>query len=150
MEKMSTGHIKQQLTEITKMYANGVMAIYSGTQPASADDAETGSLLCLITRNSGAFTPGDSENGLNFKLPLIFTGEITKDPEEIWSGIAINDGVAGWFRFYDNTYTTGESFIAKRFDGSISNVGSPQLIMMNNTNVFTGMNIEIDNFIVKY
>lgn len=36
----------------------GYIGIYSGTQPASADAAATGTLLLKITNNSGAFTAG--------------------------------------------------------------------------------------------
>src|SRR5574343_582723 len=36
----------------------GYIAIYSGTQPASADAAATGTLLVKITNSSGAFTAG--------------------------------------------------------------------------------------------
>jgi len=37
-------------------FQNGRMEIYSGSQPASADAAVTGTLLCTITDNSGART----------------------------------------------------------------------------------------------
>lgn len=43
------GAIKQAL-------ANGKLKIYSGTQPAAADDAPTGTLLATITLSSGAHT----------------------------------------------------------------------------------------------
>lgn len=36
----------------------GYIGVYSGTQPASADDAATGDLLMKITNASGAFSPG--------------------------------------------------------------------------------------------
>lgn len=36
----------------------GYIAIYSGTQPASADAAATGTLLLKITNSSGTFSPG--------------------------------------------------------------------------------------------
>lgn len=35
---------------------NGTIEIYTGTQPATADAAATGTLLCVITNNSGAIT----------------------------------------------------------------------------------------------
>jgi hypothetical protein len=35
---------------------NGSITIYSGTQPATADAAATGSPLCILTNNSGALT----------------------------------------------------------------------------------------------
>ena len=38
------------------LFQNGRMEIYSGSQPASADAAVTGTLLCTITDNSAART----------------------------------------------------------------------------------------------
>lgn len=37
-------------------FMNGRIEIYTGTQPATADAAATGTLLCTITNNSGALT----------------------------------------------------------------------------------------------
>lgn len=36
---------------------NGIIEIYSGAQPTTADDAVTGTLLCTFTKSGGAFTP---------------------------------------------------------------------------------------------
>lgn len=41
---------------LKKAFQNGKIQIYTGAQPASADAAPTGTLLCTITRNSGAHT----------------------------------------------------------------------------------------------
>jgi hypothetical protein len=38
------------------MFQNGCMEIYSGAQPANADAAVTGTLLCTITNNGGTHT----------------------------------------------------------------------------------------------
>ncbi|MCK0507897.1 hypothetical protein [Aromatoleum anaerobium] len=48
-------HILQH-GSLKKAFQNGKILIYSGAQPASADSAPTGTLLCTITRNSGAHT----------------------------------------------------------------------------------------------
>lgn len=37
--------------------SNGTLEFYSGTQPASADAAPTGTLLCVITKDGAAYTP---------------------------------------------------------------------------------------------
>lgn len=42
----------------TASLQGGYIAIYSGTQPASADAAATGTLLMKITNSAGTFTPG--------------------------------------------------------------------------------------------
>lgn len=41
---------------IAEALNNGIIEIYSGAQPASADAAPTGTLLCTISANSGAVT----------------------------------------------------------------------------------------------
>lgn len=48
--KLQFGSLKQALQ-------NGEIRIFTGTQPASADDAETGTLLVKLTNNGGARTP---------------------------------------------------------------------------------------------
>ena len=49
---------------------NGVIRIYPGVQPTSADDAEGVSHLLEVTVSSGAFTPGTATNGLTFEQAL--------------------------------------------------------------------------------
>lgn len=128
-ERLSTGHVNSTLDKFREDYANGVLEIYSGTQPGSADDAETGDLLCVITQGGGAFTAGEANNGLNFGVPN--NGTIDKDTTETWSGKVLKTGTAGWFRFYDNSYTKGATTTAKRFDGAISTSSSAELQMLN-------------------
>ena len=82
----------------------GIIYIYSGSQPASADDAETGTLLAKITLASGAFTSGVTTNGLS--LGTAGSGSIAK-ASEVWSGVGLANGTAGWYRFYANTVVQG-------------------------------------------
>ncbi len=130
---------------------NGTIDIYSGSQPASADDAETGTLLCSITLNSAAFTPGTPENGIN--LGQVDNATIHKaiDPDtgnpEIWSGIGTSacgtGGInAGWFRFYANDKATGSSTQAIRIDGAVSTSGAQ--LNMSNTLIVEGVTVTID------
>lgn len=72
------------------LFDGGILRIYSGSQPTSAEDAPTGTLLGEIPLSDPAF--GDVENG-------------TATQAQTWSGSATNDGVAGWFRLYDATFT---------------------------------------------
>jgi hypothetical protein len=100
--------------------AKGVIEIRSGSQPASADDAEIGTLLVRITKSSGAYTDLVT-NGIS----LSATGAtLSKAVGEVWSGVAIASGTAGWFRHFDSTYTSGASTSASRFDGAISTSGA--------------------------
>jgi len=147
-ERMSSGDANSQLEKTVADYANGVLAIFGGaSQPADANDAETGTLLCLITESSGAFVAGAPENGLNFGAPV--NGVISKDDTETWSGIGLAAAGAGtaatYFRFYDNTYTTGASTTAKRFDGAISTLSSAEL-QMTITTIATGGPVVVNTF----
>ena len=149
MERLSTVFANQQLDAIRADFANGVLAIYSGTQPASADDAETGDLLCLITQNGQPFTAGQPTNGLNFAAPS--DGVMDKAGGEVWAGIILKSGVAGWFRFYDNNYMTGASTTAKRFDGEISPLSSAELRMsLDMSNMTEGDTLALETFQVHY
>ena len=56
-------------TGFAATFEKGVIEIYTGTQPASADAAVSGTLLGTMTLASGAFTPGSPTNGLTFAEP---------------------------------------------------------------------------------
>lgn len=99
-----------------ELLRNGVLEIYSGAQPSSADSAESGTKLVRITVGSGAFSAGVATNGLN--LGDASAGVVAKETSEVWSGVGLATGTAGWFRFYANAYTTGASTTAVRFDGA--------------------------------
>lgn len=124
--------------------AAGVIRVFSGVQPSSADDAEASTVLLEITVSSGTFTAGSATNGLNFGTPT--SGIIAKSSSEVWSGAASTSGTAGWFRFYANDMTTGASTTAARFDGSVSTSGAQ--LNMSATAITAGATTTIDSFTV--
>ena len=107
------------------IFKDGVLDLYSGVIPATADTAESGVKLASITLASGAFTGGAAANGLEFGAPS--AGVIAKDTG-VWSGVGLATGEAGYFVFYDNAYTTGGSTTSVRFMGTCSET-SGDLIM---------------------
>jgi hypothetical protein len=123
---------------------NGVIRIFPGVQPSSADDAEGATHLLEITVSSGTFTPGTATNGLNFAAPS--GGSCAKSSGEVWSGAAASTGTAGWFRFYANDRTTGADTSHARFDGSVSTSGAQ--LNMSSTAITTGATTTIDSFVV--
>lgn len=143
-EKFTTGFVNSLMTTFINDYKNGVLAIYSGTQPTTADEAETGDLLCLITESETAFTAGSAAGGLNFD-PTPVAGVASKAAAETWTGTVRADGVAGWFRFYDNSYTTGASTTAKRFDGRIG-TGTDAEMQITNTALVKDGEVTISSF----
>lgn len=96
--------------------------IYSGTQPATADDVATGTKLVSITDNAGV-------NGL--KWLDADAGGINKPSNQTWGGTASTTGTAGWFRCCeeDGDYAAASSTEA-RFDGSVA-VSGAQLNISN-------------------
>ena len=148
-EKFSTGDANARATAIKTAYANGVIGIFSGTQPATANDTEGSAvLLALITLNSGAFTAGVSTNGINLSDPV--DGVLSKASGETWSGLGlVAAGELGtdatWFRHYPNGYVTGASTTAARYDGAVGTTSTYEL-QMSNTKVVTGIPVIITGY----
>jgi len=125
------------------IFKNAVLEIYSGTQPATADTAESGTKLLRITVSSGAFVGGSPTSGLQFGAPA--SGVISKNAD-VWSGVGLANGTAGWWRLYGNAYTTGLSTTAIRIDGSCATSGGD--LNMASLAVTTGATTTIDSFAV--
>jgi hypothetical protein len=134
-----TGHWKT-------LFTNAVLEIYSGAQPADADQAEAGVKLLRITVGSGVFAGGAPGNGLNFHTTPA-DGVLPKAPAEVWSGVGLANGVAGWFRLYGNAYVTGASVVGIRLDGSVGTSGSQ--LNMSTTNIVIGATTTIDSFSIS-
>lgn len=147
-ERFTTTHADMLCTAVKNAYANGVLAIYGGaSQPADANDTESGTLLALITVASGEFAPGVATNGLNFDAPS--AGVLSKASAEVWSGnglAAAGTGtVATYFRFYDNDMDTGASPTGLRFDGTIGTSSLSEL-QMTVTTIVEGAPVVINSF----
>jgi hypothetical protein len=125
--------------------ADGVLEIYSGSQPANADAAEAGTKLLRITESGGAFTPGSATNGLEFGDSS--GGSIAKASGETWQGDGITGGTAGWFRFYDNDYDTGSGTDKIRFDGAVATAGAE--LNLSSTTIVQSATTTIDAFTIS-
>lgn len=116
--------LEEILDGFQEIMRNCNIAVFSSTQPSSADDAANGTLLYTISKDGlgvTGLTWADASNGV-----------IAKTPAEVWRGTAVVGGVAGWFRCYeagDNPVTA--SSVAARFDGAIATSGGE--ITMANT-----------------
>lgn len=128
-------------TGFAATFANGVIEIYSGTQPASADSAVTGTLLGTVTLNSGAFVPGVATNGLTFGAAA--NGAVSKSGTWSFNGVAA--GTAGWFRLKGNAADAGAiSTTLPRLDGSIAVAGAD--LNLSNIVIAVGAPNTIDSF----
>jgi hypothetical protein len=118
------------------VFAGGVLRIYTGSQPSTADAAETGDLLLEISLASGAFVPavgsGNSTNGLLFQMMADDAGRtetvLSKKASETWSGLSLTGGQAGWARLYDKRRQTGASYTSRRMDMNVATSGTEMVL----------------------
>lgn len=121
--------------------ANGVLRLYSGAQPASADSAASGTLLAEITLDGGAFAHGSPTNGLNMDTPA--DGAISKPSGDVWTGLGLVAGTTGWARFCGNpTDDAGASTTLSRIDYSVGKTTGD--IHVSNINVEVGVPVGVD------
>lgn len=127
-------------------FQDGVIYLYSGVQPSSADDAVQGTLLGIVTQDAGAFTHGSATNGLEFGTPS--SGVLDKAGAETWQFEAIASGTIGWFRLTGNANDDGTSSTTlPRVDGSVGRTGGD--LNLTNTTVASGAVTTIDTFPVN-
>lgn len=120
---------------------NGVIRVYSGAQPATPEAAVTGTLLIQITVASGAFAHGLEAGGIEFGDPV--TNYIEKCADEVWSGVGLAAGTAGWFRFVANPTDDGSlDTDLPRIDGTVGISGADAAI--SNTQIAVGATYTLD------
>lgn len=100
--------------------AGGTIKIYTGTQPATADTAASGTLLATFTLSTTAFGAASSGTITLAGTPLTVA--------------AVATGTAGWFRLADSD---GNEVL----DGSVSTSGAQ--INLNTTSITDGVNVSI-------
>lgn len=128
-------------TGFAATFANGIIEIYTGTQPATADAAVAGTLLGTVTLASGAFTPGVATNGLTFASAA--NGAVSKSG--VWSFNGVAAGTAGWFRLKGNAVDAGAlSTTLPRLDGSVATSGAD--LNLSNIVIAIGAPSTIDSF----
>lgn len=111
-------------TAVVTNYGVGIMMqyghilIFSGAQPASADDAPPGTLVARVTQNGlPAPVPGSDAGGLQLKAGAR-TGELANLGEWVLKGVA--PGTPGWWRFVALDIDPGQqSTTACRIDGAV-------------------------------
>jgi hypothetical protein len=128
---------------LADIFKDGVLYIYTGSQPADADQATSGTNILIISVASGAWTAGVPANGLEFGTPA--SGVIAKN-SQVWSGIGIGGGgTAGWFRLCANPTDAGVlSLVLPRIDGTVGTSGAQ--LNMSSTTIVVGATTTIDTF----
>jgi len=130
-------------TGVTEALNDGIIHIYSGSQPTSPDDAVQGTLLGKVTQDAGAWAAGAATNGLGFDTPS--SGTLSKAAAENWQFNGAAAGTAGWFRFMGNAADAlGSSTTLPRIDGSIATYGAD--LNLSNVSITVGAPNTIDVF----
>ena len=117
--KRSTGLRNHMLASGSfKDAVNGtVLRVYSGTAPASADDAIGAAvLLCTISvdgTGTGVTLDASASGGV-----------INKNPSEVWTGDVTTSGTASFFRMEFSSDTGAFSTSAARLQGTVGLVGA--------------------------
>lgn len=124
-------------------FANGVIHIYSGPQPITADGPVAGTLLGVVSAAAGPFAFGSPANGLEFEPAA--NGAVMKKEAQEWKFKGLANGTAGWFRLMGNASDNlAASTTLPRFDGSIGTSGAD--LNLSNIAVTTGTPATIDVF----
>jgi len=117
-----------------KQFDSGVLEFRTGSQPTTADDAPTGTLLASMTLPADAF--GASSAGAVAKAGT-------------WQDAsADNAGTAGWFRLRESGDGGGSSSTDRRIDGAITATGGGGQIELNNVVIAAGQQVTQDTFAV--
>lgn len=106
------------VTALTGAIGSATLSIYTGSQPAAANDAATGTKLVDITING-------------FNTPA--TGSATLDTSTPNTGVAVATGTAGWGRIVGGT--------GERIDGTVGTSGTDFTI--NSTSITNGATVTL-------
>lgn len=138
--KASTGLRNQLLTTqpLSGALSNGLIEIYSGTPPATADDAVTGTLLCTISVDS-------SGTGLAFDTAAV-NGVLLKSPTQTWSGVNAASGTATYYRHVTQSDSGISSTTDVRIQGTIGVAGAD--MNMTSVNLVSGATQTVDYYSV--
>lgn len=122
MLKTSTGFAAHLACtgSIKAAFDGGLIKVYSGSEPASADDDATGTLLWTIS------VDGDG-TGLTFD-PTPIGRSIVKPAAAAWQG-ATTAGTAGYFRLVASGDDGLSSTTQKRVQGSVGSVAGVDMYM---------------------
>jgi len=117
--KTSTGLRDSMLTDSSfkTIMDGGLIKIYSGTAPSTADDS-IGSATLLLT-----ISDNDTGTGIDFDTTAS-SGTISKDPGQTWSGTIASTGTPTFYRHVASGDTGGASTTEARLQGTVGTAGA--------------------------
>lgn len=128
---LATGSFKQAID-------SSIINIYSGVEPATADDAlGSAVLLCTISLEG---------TGTGVTLATVpSAGTLTKNPSEVWTGDVLVSGQASFFRMQKPADAGSSSVSAVRLQGTVGLIGAD--LNFNTINLVSGNARRINNFV---
>lgn len=139
MIKISTGMQDNQLAALKTELDGGVIKIYGGTVPSSANDALTGAvLLCTVSLAS-------TGTGISFDAAPA-NGVLSKNPSEVWSGVNVASGTATFYRHVKLADTGAADASEVRIQGTVGVVGAD--LNLSSTALVSGATQTIDFYSV--
>lgn len=136
--KLSSGARNKMLDtgSFKSIFALGHIKIYTGSAPATADAAVTGTLLCTISNAS-------SGTGVNMAAASV-SGVLDKLSSETWSGVNAASGTAAYYRHVaaadDGTLSTTQA----RVQGTIGTAGAD--LNFSSTSLTSGATQTVDYY----
>jgi len=147
MVNLSTGLRAAMLGNIGLAQAleYGAIHLYTGTQPATADDAVPPGVVRIgtITKDGAAWVAGSTVGGVNVvgTSTLAYVDKESAD----WEAEAEAEGTIGWFRFVGNAADAGAASVSlPRMDGSVGVAGAN--LNLANINCVVGTPLVITSF----
>jgi len=139
--KESTGLRDYMLVtgSLASALAGSEIRVFAGAEPASADAAETGTLLTTLTINS---------TGVGLAMDTVATsGFLSKPSAAIWSGLNGAGGVATHYRHVVQGDTGGVSTTDRRIQGSIAMSGADMNLA--NTTLVGGNTQSLQSYVIQ-
>jgi hypothetical protein len=122
MAKRANTGIKNSVTDsFAALFNSGKLRIYTGSQPASGDDAASGTLLVEITLPNPAF--GAASGGVASKAGT-------------WQANATASGTAGWARKLNGA-------LSMNIDYAVTITGGGGDMEVQNTNIASGQQVTV-------
>lgn len=115
------------------VHDTGMLRVYSGTRPADADAAPTGTLLAELPLAADSMSAA-AVNGANVRVALAAA---------IQDAAANAAGTIGWCRLSDSADAGGISTTEPRWDFTATATSGGGEIEFNNTNVAVGQNVQV-------
>lgn len=135
--------------EYTASASGAVITISAMRGSGAAPNGFTVASTCTTITKTDANMAGGvaAVNGL--RLANAAAGAITKRTDEIWSGVAVANGVAGWFRFVGSVADSGAADGTEtqiRLDGSVATSGAQ--LNVSSTTFASGATNSVSSFTV--